>query len=382
MLTLTRLENELGRLSAEGQYRELDTPAGINLCSNDYLGLSADSRVREALLAEITEDKGRVGSTGSRLLSGNSAAWEQIESEFAQFVGAQSALFFSSGYAANLGLLTSVLRPDDIVFSDASNHASLIDGIRLSRARKVIFPHLDMNFLERELERRRPFARELFIVVESVFSMEGDRAPLTDLFALAERHGASVIVDEAHATGVLGPRGRGLASEAGRHPSLLATIHTCGKALAAAGAFVACSETLKRYLVNRARTFIFSTALPPYFAGQLRAALRIAHDADAERRRLESLSDFLRGRLQCAGFDPGRSSSQIVPIVAGSNEEALRIDRDLRGAGFVAKAIRPPTVPAGTARLRISLNVTLSDVVLQRFVDCLASVHEPMATAR
>ena len=265
--TIDGLRAELDSLDARQGLRRLGRMDGISLSSNDYLGLSTDTRLARAV-SDALDAGSAVASTGSRLLSGNSPEWERVESDFARFIGTEAALFFSSGYAANLGLLGAILRPDDVVFSDESNHASLIDGIRLSRARKVIFPHLDLDFLEDAL-RKSDAAGRKFIVVESLFSMEGDRAPIADLLSLADRFGAELIVDEAHATGVFGPRGRGLVAAANGNARVLASVHTCGKALASAGAFVCGSELLKQYLVNRARTFIFSTALPPYFASQV-----------------------------------------------------------------------------------------------------------------
>ena len=378
--TLRRLQQELAALESQSQLRKLELITGVNLSSNDYLGLSNDPRIKQALQTHLRE-LDQIASTGSRLLSGNCALWEQTESELAEFVGSEAALFFGSGYAANVGLLSAVLRPDDIVFSDSSNHASLIDGIRLSRARRIIVPHLDLNFLEDALRESEGDRCERFIVMESVFSMEGDRAPLHDLAGLADRYGASLIVDEAHATGVFGPQGRGLVAEAGRFPSLLATVHTCGKALAAAGAFVACSETLKQYLVNRARTFIFSTALPPFLTAQVRAALRVVVQADAERERLTRLADYLRRRLRDAGFDVGPSDSQIVPVILGSNDCALNFAHELARAGFAAKAIRPPTVPPGTARLRISLTSSLSMETLEELSESMITARERMSTA-
>lgn len=354
--------------------------AGINLSSNDYLGLSRDPRLKAALLEEAGRVT-RVSSTGSRLLSGNSSQWEELESELAGFAGAEAALYFGSGYAANLGLLSAILRPQDTVFSDSSNHASLIDGIRLSHARRVIAPHLDLNFLEHALRQTEGEGGEKFIVVESVFSMEGDRAPLGELLSLAERYGAGVIVDEAHSTGVFGPQGRGLAFAHRGHPNLLATVHTTGKALASAGAFVAGSQTLKQYLVNRARTFIFSTALPPYLAAQVRAAVRLSLAADPERQHLARIGACLRGRLRDAGFDVGAPDSQIVPVILGSNETALMFAQELGQAGFAIRAIRPPTVPPGTARLRISLNASLGLDIVERLADSLIVIRERTAAA-
>lgn len=369
--TLARLTADLASLEACSQLRSLFQTAGISLCSNDYLALAQDSRLKRALI-EALEAGVAVASTGSRLLSGNDASWEALEEEFAQFLGAEAALFFSSGYAANVGLLSALLREEDIVFSDQSNHASLIDGIRLSRARKVIFPHLDLNFLEDHLRRSAPERCEKFIVVESVFSMEGDRAPLVELAELGRKYGAALIVDEAHATGVFGPEGKGLVAEAGLERSVLACIHTCGKALASAGAFVAGSKTLKQYLVNRARTFIFSTASPPYLAAQIRAALKLVREANDRRERVLSLATSLRARLRDAGFDCGCSDSQIIPLLLGSNQRALDAAESLRCAGFVIRAIRPPTVPLGAARLRISVNAGLSKEICERVVQALA----------
>ncbi len=242
--TIDSLRAELDRLDARREFRRLGRMEGVNLCSNDYLGLATDPRLARAVAAAV-EAGSPVASTGSRLLSGNAQEWEELESQFASFIGTEAALFFTSGYAANVGLLSAVLRPDDTVFSDESNHASLIDSIRLSRARKVIFPHLDLDYLEDAL-RRSDSAGRRFIVVESLFSMEGDRAPVADLISLAGRFGAELIVDEAHATGVYGPRGRGLVAEVGGNARVFASVHPCGKALASAGAFVCGSETLER----------------------------------------------------------------------------------------------------------------------------------------
>ena len=367
--TIDGLRAELASLEGRQGLRRLGRMDGINLSSNDYLGLSTDPRLARAITVAL-EGGSAVASTGSRLLSGNSPEWERVESDFARFIGTEAALFFSSGYAANLGLLGAILRPDDVVFSDESNHASLIDGIRLSRARKVIFPHLDLDFLEDAL-RKSDAAGRKFIVVESLFSMEGDRAPIAELLSLADRFGAELIVDEAHATGVFGPRGRGLVAAANGNARVLASVHTCGKALASAGAFVCGSETLKQYLVNRARTFIFSTALPPYFAAQIAKAVEIGSEADAVRERLQVLSNFLRERLRAAGFDTGTSDSQIVPVLLGGNDTAIRYADALQRQGFAVRPIRPPTVPEGTSRLRLSVTAKLSEEVLDRLVKVL-----------
>ena len=370
-----RIDAKLAALASQNRLRRLDAIKGVNLCSNDYLGLSTDPRLREGVASALAAGL-PVASTGSRLLSGNAKIWEQLESEIAQFMGSEAALYFNSGYSANLGVLSALIQPGDVVFSDAANHASIIDGLRLAGARKVIFPHLDMDSLERELRMKSESAGQTFIVSESIFSMDGDCASISDLVMLAERYGAELIIDEAHATGVIGPQGRGLVAASGFSDRVLVTIHPCGKALAGMGCFVCCSEKLKQYLINQARTFIFSTALPPYMAAQMRAAIRIVAFADQQRNDLGSLSAFLRNQLRESGFDIGRGHTQIIPIFLGENDRAVRFSGLLNEAGFGVRPIRPPSVPVGTARLRISLNAKLTTDLLARFSDVLVSIRE------
>ncbi|HTW22496.1 MAG TPA: 8-amino-7-oxononanoate synthase [Candidatus Baltobacteraceae bacterium] len=375
-----RIASEMESLRERAQLRSLeilDGAAGLNLCSNDYLGLSTDPRLKQAVVEAVMRAE-RVGSTGSRLLSGNSREWEEIEAEFAGFAGTEAALYFGSGYAANIGLLSSLLKPGDTVFSDALNHASLIDGIRLSGAAKVIYPHGDLEFLEAAL-RERARSRDggaRAIVTETVFSMEGDVGPLAALVELARKYDAAVIVDEAHATGVWGPEGRGIAAELGLERECFAIVHTCGKALASAGAFVCGSTALREHLINRARTFVFSTAMPPYMAGQIGAALAMAREAEAERGHLQTIAAALREGLTAAGLGCGASASQIVPVILGSNEAALHVASVLRREGFAVKAIRPPTVPPGTARIRISLTSGISFDDVRRLVAAISSAHK------
>ena len=362
-----RMANALSLLRAAEQLRDLTKPSGIQLGSNDYLGLSNHPSLKSAIIRAIEEDD-RFCSTGSRLLSGNHERWDKLETEFARFVGAQASLYFPSGYAANLGLLTSVLDDRDVVFSDAANHASLIDGIRLSRARKVIFPHMDLNNLEHELKKVRSDAAEKVVVVERIFSMDGDLAPLAELFGLCERYGTWLIVDEAHSTGVMRP--------IERPERLLATVHTCGKALASMGAFVAGSRTLRDFLINRARTFIFTTGLPPYCAAHVLEAMTLASGAEDRRKHLKELGMYLRAGMQRLGFNTGRSESQIIPLVLGENETVLRFANVLSSSGFAVSAIRPPTVPAGTSRIRISLNANLSVRDMDLFLNALVAARE------
>ena len=365
-----RIDAELHALREASQLRSLDIPRGINLCSNDYLGLASDPRLKQAVLDALASSA-RIASGGSRLLSGNSREWEAIESEFAHFVAAESALYFSSGYAANIGLLSSVLQPNDVVFSDALNHASLIDGIRLSRARKIIYPHRDLQFLERALHENANAPGAKLIVTESIFSMEGDLAPLDEILHLAHRHSAEVIVDEAHALGVRGHEGRGIVASLPDRSRILAAVYPCGKALASCGAFVCCSAAIKDYLVNHARSFIFSTANPPYIAHQIRAALALARAVDDRRAHLRQISAALRAALTAAGLRCSSGDTPIIPLILGSNESALRVAADLQSAGFAAKAIRPPTVPPGTARLRLSLTSEISHEDVHRLAQAI-----------
>ena len=379
------LEAGLRELEAWEQRRSLAEIQGTNLCSNDYLELSRHPALKEAV-ARAVRDGERVGGTGSRLLSGHAAVWEQLEEEFAQFAGTEAALYFGSGYMANLGLLTALLKKDDLVFSDALNHASLIDGMRLSGARKIIYPQLDLDTLEGKLRKHAHERGRKLVVTESVFSMEGDIAPVTEIVKIAERHGAGVIVDEAHATGVQGTSGRGIAVRDGVAEQLAAVVHTCGKALASAGAFVCGSAALKEHLINHARTFIFSTSMPPYMAEQIRAALGLARGMDREREALLAKAERLRNSLRGLGWDSGKSRTQIVPWIIGENERAVSAAEHLQAQGFAVRAVRPPTVPEGSARLRFSLTCGILDDELLRLENALNSwrenLHSSAAVAR
>jgi 8-amino-7-oxononanoate synthase len=376
-----RILAELADLESRVQLRHLETVRGINLGSNDYLGLSVDPRMKQAI-REALDSAPRVASTGSRLLSGHDEAWTSVENDFAQWIGTEGALYFTSGYAANIGLLSAIIRPEDAVFSDSANHASLIDGIRLAKCKRVIFPHLDLNALEAELRWSLSGSGARFIVVESIFSMDGDRAPLRDLAALAARYDAELIVDEAHASGVCGPGGRGCVAEAGLAGRVFASVHTCGKALAASGAFVCGSEALRRFLINRSRIFIFSTAMPPYFSAQVATGMRLAASAETERAHVANLGVFLRNALQGNGFDIAGSDSHIVPIILGSNDAALAFASHLQLRGYGIRAVRPPTVPSGTARLRVSLTAKLSQPILADFAGVLIQIRKEVAPGR
>jgi 8-amino-7-oxononanoate synthase len=374
----------LRKLEERSQRRSLEEIRGVNFCSNDYLGL-AESPVLRERVAEAVRNAERVGGTGSRLLSGQTEKWRELEENFAKFAGTEAALFFTTGYAANVGLLCSLVGKDDIIFSDELNHASLIDGMRLSGARKVIYPHLGLSALEDALRREVGAPRRKVVVTESVFSMDGDIAPLPEIVNLSEKYNAVVVLDEAHATAVHGPGGRGLAAAEGLTHGVLAIVHTCGKALASAGAFVCGSAVLKEHLLNHARTFVFSTALPPYFAAQIQAALELAEGMDEERKTLLERASGFRAILQAEGFDVAGSGSQIVPVILGGNDPALDAAEHLQREGFAVRGIRPPTVPEGGARLRLSLTTRSPEHELARFTEVLRawrSRQTSLASAR
>jgi len=376
-----------GRLSAleqGGLRRTLRAPAGIDLSSNDYLGLANDPRLKAAMIAAVAREG--VGSTGSRLLHGERESFAALEERFARFKGTERALYFSSGYLANLAVMTTFAEADDTIVSDERNHASLIDGIRLSAARREIVAHNDVAAVRRALEagkaggagRAGGTGGESFVVVESLFSMDGDEAPLGKLADLCEETGAHLIVDEAHAVGVYGRRGSGLIEEHGLTDLVFLSINTAGKALGVAGAFVAGPAWAIDYLIQRARPFIFSTAPPPAVASALQAALDIVEGEPQPRARLLERAERLRVSLLKAGLPVSPGTSHIVAVIIGGNEEALAVAGAMQADGFDVRAIRPPTVPPGTARLRISVNVNLTDQLIER---CVASMSAAITRA-
>jgi 8-amino-7-oxononanoate synthase len=342
----------------------MQPPAGVDLSSNDYLRLSIHPRVTAAFARGI-EIEG-AGSTGSRLLRGERNAFASVESRFAEFKGTERSLFFSSGYLANIAVLTTFTEPGDVVFSDELNHASLIDGVRLSKGTRVIFPHNDPEALARLLEST-PAAGQRFVVVESLFSMHGDEAPLEAYADVCQATGSSLIVDEAHAVGVYGPRGTGLIEQCGVDRDVLVSVNTAGKALGVGGAFVSGPSWAIEYLVQRARPFIFSTAAPPAMAHALMASLSVVNDEPDRRERLRELSGHLRSALRAAGLEVEPGTSHIVPIHIGSNDAALAVAAAMQAEGFDVRAIRPPTVPEGGARLRVSVNIGVNRSMLDQF---------------
>jgi len=357
-----RFASTLAELRRAGLLRQMRLPQGIDLVSNDYLGLAEHPDLAAAMRAGL--DGLPSGSGGSRLLRGHHEVFEQIESRLAAFSGAESALLFGSGYAANIGMLQAVVSPDDLVVSDERNHASLIDGIRLTRPRTSIYPHQDLQALESVL--RQPRHGRAVIVTESVFSMDGDVTPLVEIAEIAERLGAALIVDEAHATGLYGPRGSGRVEALGLRERVLATLHTGGKSLGSGGAWVAGSRALRDVMVNHARSFIFSTAPLPVLALALSAGLDVVAREPERRVEVHRKAAMLRRALAEQGIHaPG--AAPIVPVMAGSNEAALALQSGLLAAGFDVRAIRPPSVAPGTARLRVTVRYPVSDADLQRF---------------
>ena len=331
---------------------EIDGRQLVHFGSNDYLSLATDGRLAEAA-SQAARSEG-VGGAASPLVTGRGGALERLEDELARFEGTEAAVVFPSGFAANLGTLTALVGRDDLILSDRLNHASLIDGCRLSRATVRVFEHGDLEQLESLLREAAGFRRR-WIVTDSLFSMDGDAAPLPQLAQLAERYEAMLVVDEAHATGVFGARGRGIVEAQGVDTTRLVRIGTLSKALGAAGGFVAASQALVDWIANRARSYVFSTALAPPVAAAATRAVQIVGEEPHRRRALLERADELRSRLQAQGWSVGRSVSQIVPIVVGNEADTLRMADALAASGLFVPGIRPPSVPPGTSRLRISL---------------------------
>ncbi len=363
-----RIERNLAAIEAGGLTRKLLCPHGIDLSSNDYLCLAADERLKSALREAVKREG--VGSTGSRLLRGERDCFAAVEREFAKWKKTERALYFNSGYQANIGLLTAFLEADDVVFSDEFNHASLIDGIRLSKAKRVVFKHCDASEIVKLL-RETETKGVKFLVTESLFSMDGDFAPLEKYAEICRAAGANLIVDEAHAVGVFGASGSGLIEQFGIEHEVFLSINTAGKALGAAGAFVAGDNFAIEYLIQKARSFIFSTAPPPAIADALSASIKIACEERGRREKLLNSSEFFRELLNENGVKVSLENSQIIPIVIGDSKKAVKIAETLRAKGFDIRAIRPPTVPENTARLRVSLNVDLTQTILRKFVGAL-----------
>lgn len=366
------LDAELRFLESQGLLRRPAVArSGDSLrdaASNDYLGFGAEPVSRATLLACVDLP---LGATASRLIHGTSQTHIDLEESVAEWVKLPAALLFSTGYTANVGALTALLRPSDVVVSDALNHASIIDGIRLSRASVRITPHLDVEAVASALTSAPADARRC-VVVESYYSMDGDGPDLRQLRRVCDDHDAALIVDEAHALGVYGPQGGGRCLELGVAPEVL--IGTLGKAVGAQGAFVAGTETLRTWLWNRARSFVFSTAPSPLLTRLAALAVERVRGADDRRARLHELCAEVRTRLEERRVPIAPSEGPILPVLVGDNARAVRAAEHLAAKGFRAQAIRPPTVPAGTARLRATIHATWSDADLHDFVEAVASM--------
>ncbi len=378
---LSWIESELGELARQGLRRSrvvrdggqlpivtLDGRELVSFGSNDYLGLAADPRLAAAA-SEASAREGW-GSGASPLICGYSRAHQALERRLAEFEGTEAALLFSSGFAANVGAISALAGPGDLVLADRKNHASLLDGCRLSRADVRVFPHGDCRELRRLLDRPARHRRRL-IATDGLFSMDGDLAPLAELADLAARYGAMLLVDEAHATGVFGPGGRGVAEHLGLEGRVDVRVGTLSKALGSVGGFVAGSRSLIEWLVNRARPYVFSTAPPPAVAAAARAAIDIVEREPERRAGLIARAAALRDALAARGLVVGPSQSQIIPIVVGQPEAALEIAARLRERGCFVPAIRPPTVPEGESCLRISLTAAHTPEMIEGLLAAL-----------
>lgn len=353
---------DLGGLAARDRLRRLIARTGRDFSSNDYLGMSGAPRLARAVEAAIARGV-PMGSGGSRLLRGNDPEHEALEEDAARFFGCESALYLSSGYAANVALLATLPQRGDLVVYDALIHASMHEGLALTRADKAMAAHNDVqSFADAITGWRSAGGRgRVWLAFESLYSMDGDRAPLADLAALAELHEAVMLIDEAHATGVFGPDGRGLAAALdGRADTVV--LRTCGKALGCEGALICGPAVVRDFLVNRARPFIFSTAPSPLMAAAVREALRMLVDEPERRTGLMALAAHAEAVLAPLGATV--TSTQIMPLILGDEARTMAVAAHLQDAGFDVRGIRPPTVPAGTSRLRISLtqNVIPEDI--------------------
>jgi len=357
-----------GKVRVAGQVR-------LNLSSNDYLGLSQDPRVIAA--AQAAAAKWGAGAGASRLVVGHLALHEAVEAKLAVFKGTEAAVIFPTGYMANVGTLAALMGPGDVIFSDRLNHASIYDGIKLSGAALQRFPHRDLNRLE-QLLREAGAARRRLIVTDSVFSVDGDLAPLQDLVTLKARYGAWLMCDEAHATGVVGAKGGGLAEALGLTREVDIHMGTFSKALGSQGGFVAGDRRLVDYLHNRARSFIYSTALAPPVLGAIDRALDIVVQEPERRLFLQRESDLLRRSLLAAGLDILGSETQIVPVLVGENDRTLEFAAHLMDQGLMAVALRPPTVPPGRARVRFSLSAAHAEDDLSRAREVIVATARAM----
>jgi 8-amino-7-oxononanoate synthase len=364
-------EGDLAELARRGRLRELAPAAGIDFTSNDYLGLAESPELRNAA-ADALAHAVPVGAGGSRLLRGNHPEHEALEAEAATFFGSETALYFGAGFMANFSIFATLPQKGDLVVYDTLIHASVHQGIRAGRAEHVAAAHNDAGAFEDAIRRWRKGGGKgrPWLAVETLYSMDGDRAPLGDLIAAAERHDAMLVLDEAHATGVFGPDGRGLGAACEGRANVI-SLHTCGKALGVMGGLVCAPRTMRDFLVNRCRPFIYATAPSPLVAATVRAALGLCRTQPERRERLARLVEHAGDELRrLCGIEP--SGSQIQPVIVGTDARALSIAAAMRAQGYDIRAIRPPTVPEGTSRLRIALTLNVGEAAVGEMATVLA----------
>ena len=364
---LRRVENE------QGPTLLLDGREVINFSSNNYLGIANHPALATAAKEAI--DRYGCGSGASRLISGNMTLHEELENQLAEFKGTEAALVFNSGFQANTGILSTLAGEGDAILSDELNHASIIDGCRLSRAKTIVYVHCDLGQLEEALKQAGSCRRKL-IVTETIFSMDGDEAPLTGIVELAEKYDAAVMVDEAHATGIFGPGGAGVVSKLGLVDRVLVQMGTLGKALGGFGAYVAGSQALRDLLINRCRSFIFTTSLPPAIMAMAMAAIDLVEGEPERREALWNNCRLLSDGLKKMGFSLDEIQSPILPLIIGDADKCMQFSEQLLERGVFAQGIRPPTVPPGTSRLRITLMATHTREQLQIALDAFKEVKK------
>ncbi len=364
------MRRRIAREGPQGPRIVVDGREYLEFCSNDYLGLANHPRIVEAAIDAALRHG--VGEGASHLLSGHSVVHERLEAKLAEFVGMPRALLFSSGYQANIGAITALAGPEDAIFSDALNHASLIDGVRLSRAQVVRYPHADLEFLEKALADSR--ARTRLVVTDGVFSMDGDIAPLPAMLELCERHDAWLLVDDAHGFGAIGPEGRGSPAHFGLRSPRIAYVGTLGKAAGVAGAFVAGAAEVVETVLQRARTYIYNTASPALLAAAVEESLQLIREEEWRRERLYRWIGALKQALHGTDVVLAPSDTPIQPLLIGGNAEAVSASAALRERAILVPAIRPPTVPEGTARLRISLSAAHGEDDVARLAAALREV--------
>jgi len=372
-----RKDNDLLRVLCPADRREngriyFPDKEYLDLSSNDYLGMADHPYLKEA--AKKAVEKFGVGSSASRLLSGDLEIHHQLEQKTAELKGKEAALLFNSGYQANVGIISALYKAGDAIFSDRLNHASITDGISLSKARLFRFHHNDTDHLESLLIKSAGKFNDRLIITETVFSMDGDRSPLKEIVTLKEKYNCKLMVDEAHATGIFGENGSGMVAEENLAEKVDLIMGTFSKALGSFGAYIACSKKIKEYLVNTCRSFIYSTALPPAVIAANIAALELLEKEPLRRKALLENAAFLRGELQSRGYRI-KGDSQIVPLIIGDNQKLIALSRHLRNNGFWALPIRPPTVPAGQSRLRFSLTYHHDKKILTELTEQITKAY-------